>query len=114
MGRGDGAPQGGEADGAPAAFRERELADSGRKNLEKKTGGLGSEEVARRRGKWRSEEARISEAHLGRRKAVSRDDSRGGGWTAVMVTAVWEEHAEVVGTRQERPGAAMVAVWVVW
>ncbi|BAD68992.1 hypothetical protein [Oryza sativa Japonica Group] len=57
MGRGGGAPRGGEADGAPAAFRERELADSGRKNLEKKTGSLGSKEQARRRGKsaeWRS------------------------------------------------------------
>nr|ABA98130.1 hypothetical protein LOC_Os12g27670 [Oryza sativa Japonica Group] len=64
--------------GNMAAFRERELADSGRKNLGKETGGLGSEEEARHRGKWRPEAARIGRAHLGRREAVSRDGSRGG------------------------------------
>ncbi|BAD68988.1 hypothetical protein [Oryza sativa Japonica Group] len=102
MGRGDGAPQGGEADGAPAAFRERELADSGRKNLEKKTGDLGSEEEARRRGKWRPKAARISEAHLGRRKAVSRDDS------VTVLAAEWRSGGDA-GVRDDavKPSVAV-------
>jgi hypothetical protein len=40
--------------------------------------GLGSEEEARRRGKWRPEASRIGGAHVGWREAVSRDGSRGG------------------------------------